>query len=101
MSSSAAAAAMPVAAAGAGTAAAPMEVAPPEQVAPATTADSRYSFNEEKMQALKKESPWTKEAKYFDKVAISPSAIMKMVCIVYALCSDTTVRLYLACLNVQ
>jgi COP9 signalosome complex subunit 5 len=66
-------------------AAAPMEVAPPEdgKLPPVATnaADSRYSFNEEKMQALKKESPWTKEAKYFDKVAISPSAIMKMVCL--------------------
>mmetsp|Transcript_15353 Transcript_15353/g.25598 ORF Transcript_15353/g.25598 Transcript_15353/m.25598 type:complete len:392 (+) Transcript_15353:57-1232(+) len=46
--------------------------------AAAAAADSRYSFDGPKMAALQKESPWTKEAKYFEKVAISPSAIMKM-----------------------
>lgn len=58
------------------------EVMEEESKVAATTnaADARYFFDETKLQALQKESPWTKEAKYFNKVAISPSAIMKMVC---------------------
>eukprot|EP00540_Astrosyne_radiata_P017405 CAMPEP_0116839992 /NCGR_PEP_ID=MMETSP0418-20121206/10082_1 /TAXON_ID=1158023 /ORGANISM="Astrosyne radiata, Strain 13vi08-1A" /LENGTH=356 /DNA_ID=CAMNT_0004470179 /DNA_START=6 /DNA_END=1076 /DNA_ORIENTATION=+ len=41
-------------------------------------ADARYSFDSEKLATLRKEAPWTKETKYFQKVALSPSAIMKM-----------------------
>ena len=42
-------------------------------------ADARYSFNHEKLAKLRTDSPWTKETKYLTSVAISPSAIMKMV----------------------
>lgn len=41
-------------------------------------ADARYTFDPEALQKLREESPWTKDAKYFHKVAVSPSAIMKM-----------------------
>ena len=41
-------------------------------------ADARYSFQPEALQKLRTEAPWTKDAKYFHKVAVSPSAIMKM-----------------------
>lgn len=43
------------------------------------TADARYSFNDEKLAKLRSDSPWTTDTKYFTSVAISPSAIMKMV----------------------
>jgi hypothetical protein len=42
-------------------------------------ADSRYSYDEEKLQKLKDEKPWMKNAKHFDKVALSPSALIKIV----------------------
>ena len=45
------------------------------------SADSRYHFDAEKLEELRASAPWTKEAKYFQKVAVSPSAVMKMVCI--------------------
>ncbi|CAB9519266.1 signalosome complex subunit 5 [Seminavis robusta] len=41
-------------------------------------ADARYTFQPEELQKLRTEAPWMKDAKYFQKVAISPSAIMKM-----------------------
>ena len=41
-------------------------------------ADARYSFHPEELQKLRTEAPWTNDAKYFTKVAVSPSAIMKM-----------------------
>jgi COP9 signalosome complex subunit 5 len=41
-------------------------------------ADARYHFDADKLQKLRTESPWQKNPKYFDKVAISPSAVMKM-----------------------
>lgn len=41
-------------------------------------ADARYSFDPKALEEIRKEAPWTKDAKYFHKVAISPSAIMKM-----------------------
>jgi len=44
----------------------------------ANVADARYSFHPEELQKLRSEAPWMKDAKYFQKVAISPSAIMKM-----------------------
>ena len=56
-----------------------------ELIVPATTdsdsnvADARYSFDEKKLETLRKEAPWMKDPKYFKKVALSPSAIMKMV----------------------
>jgi hypothetical protein len=42
-------------------------------------ADARYSFDDTKLAKLRTDSPWMKETKYFTSVAISPSAIMKMV----------------------
>ena len=41
-------------------------------------ADSRYSFDPEKMKQFKQEKPWMKSPKYFEKVAVSPSAVTKM-----------------------
>lgn len=46
---------------------------------PKQMADSRYHFDAIKLDELRSEAPWTKDAKYFRKVAISPSAVMKMV----------------------
>lgn len=55
--------------------------APAPALAPPITnvADARYSFDDRKLAKLRADSPWTKETKYFTSVAISPSAIMKMV----------------------
>jgi hypothetical protein len=44
-----------------------------------TDLDSRYYFDDAKLFSLKNECPWISEAKYFKSVAISPSAIVKMV----------------------
>ena len=44
----------------------------------ANLADARYTFDPEALQKLRGDAPWMKDAKYFQKVAISPSAIMKM-----------------------
>lgn len=44
-------------------------------------ADARYTFDVEKLNKLRKEVPWTKDPKYFQTVALSPSATMKMVCV--------------------
>lgn len=41
-------------------------------------ADSRYSFDAEKLKQFKQEKPWMKSPKYFEKVALSPSAVTKM-----------------------
>jgi COP9 signalosome complex subunit 5 len=41
-------------------------------------ADARYTFEPDKLQKLRSDAPWTTDAKYFSKVAVSPSAIMKM-----------------------
>lgn len=49
-----------------------------QQMQQHNVADARYSFQPEQLQKLRDEAPWTKDAKYFNKVAISPSAIMKM-----------------------
>lgn len=38
-----------------------------------------YCFDEEKMETFQKEKPWMNEAKYFQRVSLSPSAISKMV----------------------
>jgi COP9 signalosome complex subunit 5 len=43
-----------------------------------TGADARYHFDEEKLQELKKSAPWMSDPKYFKAVALSPSAIMKI-----------------------
>jgi COP9 signalosome complex subunit 5 len=41
-------------------------------------ADARYSFDPDELQTLRSEAPWMKDPKYFQKVAMSPSAIMKI-----------------------
>lgn len=38
-----------------------------------------YSFDEAKMEAFVKEKPWMNEAKYFQRVSLSPSSLSKMV----------------------
>jgi len=57
-------------------------VLPPEEVtqfqAENANADSRYSYDEESLQRLKDEKPWMKNVKHFDKVALSPSALIKI-----------------------
>jgi hypothetical protein len=40
--------------------------------------DNRYHFDEAKLNELRKESPWTKDPKYFTSCSLSPSAVMKM-----------------------
>jgi COP9 signalosome complex subunit 5 len=45
---------------------------------PSSMADSRYSFDPAALAKLKQEKPWMASPKYFEKVALSPSAIMKM-----------------------
>ena len=40
--------------------------------------DARYHFDEAKMKTLVESKPWMAEPKYFSGVAISPSAVMKM-----------------------
>lgn len=54
----------------------PNEVEP--SPAASRSADARYSFDVEQMNAFKAEAPWMKNPKYFTKVAISPSAVMKI-----------------------
>lgn len=54
--------------------------AAPEGSAPAKDSrNSLYSFDEQKLELLRKTKPWTQDPKYFKKVKISPSAAMKMV----------------------
>lgn len=40
--------------------------------------DNRYHFDEQKLDTLRKEAPWTKDPRYFSAVSLSPSAVMKM-----------------------
>jgi COP9 signalosome complex subunit 5 len=42
-------------------------------------ADFRYHFDAKKLEDLRSEAPWKNDAKFFRKVAVSPSAVMKMV----------------------
>jgi hypothetical protein len=46
---------------------------------PADAVDARYTFDEEKLEQLRKEVPWKNDPKWFKHVTVSPSAIMKMV----------------------
>eukprot|EP00588_Corethron_pennatum_P020137 CAMPEP_0194322186 /NCGR_PEP_ID=MMETSP0171-20130528/18340_1 /TAXON_ID=218684 /ORGANISM="Corethron pennatum, Strain L29A3" /LENGTH=372 /DNA_ID=CAMNT_0039080369 /DNA_START=77 /DNA_END=1195 /DNA_ORIENTATION=- len=51
----------------------------PGAAPPALPAGSRYfNFDPVKLEKLRKEVPWMKDPKYFKKVAVSPSAVMKM-----------------------
>jgi len=50
--------------------------------APSTSvaaADARYTFDSDKLEELRKSSPWKDDPRYFKGVAVSPSAVMKMV----------------------
>jgi COP9 signalosome complex subunit 5 len=41
--------------------------------------DARYcACNEDELQSLQQEKPWMKSPQYFESVALSPSAVMKM-----------------------
>lgn len=54
-----------------------MAKAPEEE---AVTPDQRfYALDPSKLESLQKDKPWMKDPKYFTSVAVSPSAIMKMV----------------------
>jgi len=46
--------------------------------ASASAADARYSCDATRLQELRSSCPWTKDPKYFGAVALSPSAIMKI-----------------------
>ncbi|KAL7570153.1 hypothetical protein ACA910_019991 [Epithemia clementina (nom. ined.)] len=41
-------------------------------------ADAKYAVDPASLQALRETVPWMKDAKYFKKVALSPSAVMKV-----------------------
>ena len=42
-------------------------------------ADTRYTFDSDKLEELRKKSPWKDDAKWFTDVSVSPTAIVKMV----------------------
>lgn len=42
-------------------------------------ADARYTFDAARLDELRKSSPWKDDPRYFTGVAVSPSAVMKMV----------------------
>jgi COP9 signalosome complex subunit 5 len=44
----------------------------------AHSADARYYFDTEEMEKFKKEKPWMKNPKHFQKIAIAPSAVIKI-----------------------
>lgn len=39
-----------------------------------------YTFDEEKLAEVRKQCPWKNDPKFFKRVVLSPSAVMKMVC---------------------
>jgi len=41
--------------------------------------DDLYTFDEESLEEFRKNAPWNDDPKWFNNVAISPTAIMKMV----------------------
>jgi COP9 signalosome complex subunit 5 len=43
-----------------------------------TAENARYSYDEEKLRKLKSDAPWMKNPKYFNAVAVSPTAVMKI-----------------------
>lgn len=49
------------------------------QSSSSNVADHRYSYDEAKLEELRKESPWKSDPKYFQSVSVSPTAIVKMV----------------------
>jgi COP9 signalosome complex subunit 5 len=42
-------------------------------------ADTRYTFDSDKLEDLRKRSPWKDDPKWFQSVSVSPTAIVKMV----------------------
>jgi len=40
--------------------------------------DARYTFDEDQLKELREASPWKDDPRYFKSVAVSPSAVMKM-----------------------
>mmetsp|Transcript_28299 Transcript_28299/g.53408 ORF Transcript_28299/g.53408 Transcript_28299/m.53408 type:complete len:133 (+) Transcript_28299:135-533(+) len=44
-----------------------------------SAADARYTFDSDKLDELRKAVPWNNDPRYFKNVAVSPSAVMKMV----------------------
>lgn len=52
--------------------------APADETTKTPSLDGRYHFDQDKLNAFKKEAPWTNDAKYFTCCTISPSAVMKM-----------------------
>eukprot|EP01083_Nonionella_stella_P134915 410399_1 len=48
------------------------------QSSSSNVADHRYSYDEAKLEELRKESPWKSDPKYFQSVSVSPTAIVKM-----------------------
>lgn len=49
-----------------------------KEAAKQDSADARYYYNADQLQALKMEAPWMKNPKHFKTVALSPSAVMKI-----------------------
>jgi len=49
-----------------------------KRTTPTDAADTYYTFNVDKLEALRKKTPWKNDPKWFNRVAVSPSAIMKM-----------------------
>jgi len=45
---------------------------------PRDAADAYYTFDVDKLEDMRKAAPWKKDPKWFSKVAVSPSSIMKM-----------------------
>eukprot|EP00592_Proboscia_alata_P020991 CAMPEP_0194421084 /NCGR_PEP_ID=MMETSP0176-20130528/20339_1 /TAXON_ID=216777 /ORGANISM="Proboscia alata, Strain PI-D3" /LENGTH=313 /DNA_ID=CAMNT_0039229025 /DNA_START=200 /DNA_END=1137 /DNA_ORIENTATION=+ len=43
-----------------------------------STSDLKYTFNHDALQKFRDSKPWMEDPKYFEKVAVSPTAIMKM-----------------------
>ena len=41
--------------------------------------DARYTCNDEELSKLRKDGPWKNDAKWFQSIDVSPTAIMKMV----------------------
>jgi len=40
-----------------------------------------YTFDEEKLAEVRRQCPWKNDPKFFKRVVVSPSAVMKMVCL--------------------
>ncbi len=50
----------------------------------AVGADARYTFDNEKLEELRKKSPWKNDPKWFKDVTVSPTAIVKMVRVLFS-----------------